>query len=674
MVRAKEDRVALKGFHAVSPSPQPVKDVEREVKAVRDLHAAEQARARKASEVRRLELQLGQVQQQKLSVQSTQRDTAAMNLGMLLNTLRHRVLCAHSRWALHKLNDACKMLIRKQWIVTSARNASVLSAFALAWRAVAACAIADRQAANHMKEIQRVRKQASLAEAHYARRLACHSWLAWQLEINHAHTERSKQAVAARATAFLAALPACSAQSNEGCADAGLDIIGHAEMSQDDSVADTASARVDGKEVKDHEPGPTFQVQDSAVQQRRPGSRSKELRAIAERVQERKKSQEERRQRQKVPDEQGLANCMDTHTGRRLRSHSRGVEASRRASAEPPVTIEHPETDGAAVDIGNGATSLPQLNNVEQPALPSLVRPRALLEMERRAEERRRVHELRRQRQKEKQQERQQKQAEEEEQLRIAEEEAKQERLRLRKEQAQEQRRLRAQRLVAAAIRRDRERQAVELHRLHQYIRVWCALRQEVSHAAFWELMALNRRRTTLLKQCVTSWHHHYVHSVVAKSAARLARAHLAISWLGRRFAFRTLVMWLKRLQMAKLRQYWAGVDTSRRWCLCLWLRRWAQASAELSLQKKLSAVQQHAQCLIRRCFCWWQTGLRQLRIENAMESHKKALRDRVSGWLQEMGDDGSESLRSLHPNFSLMNLQKNMARGYSVASAQDFY
>ena len=578
---------------------------------------------------------------------------------------------AHSRWALHHLSDASKMLKRKGRIVSSAHCAFVLSACAHAWREAASSATADRQAAHHLEVMQRARQQALLADAHCNRRLACRSWLAWRLEVHHTHTDRSKRAVSATATAFLAALPSAESSDHVEISDpiqvqvasdsVDMDAAEHVGTSQSAQavisthVEDAPTAETSPTEIKTETPAEqiTSEVQACNSREARPASRSRELRAIERRVQERRKAQEERRQqRQRRQAEEVQQDCVDgDRYHRAIPDPARRQQAS--SSSEGAQASAHPD----AQQEGCGP-SLPPV------ASSGHARPKALREMEKRAEERRLIHEERKKRQKEKEEEQKQKQAEEEQEKRLAEEQAKQERLRLRKEQAQEQRRLRAQRLVAAAIRRDRERQAVELYRLHQYIRVWCALRQAVSHTAFWDLLALNRRRTALLKSCFTNWHRYRLHAVAAKSAARLARAHLAVTWFARRFAFRTLVLWLKKLQLANLRQYWAAVAASRRWCLCLWLRCWAQCSAESALQKTATAVQQHVQLLLRRSFSWWQTGLEQLRVENAMESHKSALRDRISSWLQEMEDEGPNSLGSLQmPNFQFLALQGENCR-----------
>ncbi|OLP97506.1 Trimethylguanosine synthase [Symbiodinium microadriaticum] len=634
-------------------------EIEREVKAVRELHAAEQARARKASEVRSLEQQLEEVQQQKDAAKSARRERAGAEFGSLLDALWQRMMRAHSRWALHHLSDASKMLRRKSRIISSAHCVFVLSACARVWREVASSAIADRQAAQHVEVMRRAREGARLADAHYMRRLASRSWLAWRLEVHHVQTERSKEAVSARASAFLNAL-ALSADTDPSQAQVAPDAAEHVEASE-------AAEAVISNQVEDGPPetSPTETNTETAEQatpvqacnsrEARPASRSRELRAIERRVQERRKAQEERRQqRQKRQVEEAQQDCVDSD-----RYQQAIPDPARRQQEGTQAASAHP----GAQQEGCGP-SLPPV------ASSSHAKPKALREMEKRAEERRLIHEERKKRQKEKEEEQKQKQAEEEQEKHLAEEQAKQERLRLRKEQAQEQRRLRAQRLVAAAIRRDRERQAVELYRLHQYIRVWCAMRQAVSHTAFWDLLALNRWRTALLKTCFTNWHRYHLHAVAAKSAARLARAHLAVTWFARRFAFRTLVSWLKKLQLAKLRQYWAAVAASRRWCLCLWLRCWALCSAESALQKTATAVRQRVQLLLRRSFSWWQTGLKQLRVENAMESHKSALRDRISSWLQEMEDEGPNSLGSLHmPNFQLLNMQGEKGRGSRGAS-----
>ncbi|CAE7215724.1 Tgs1 [Symbiodinium sp. CCMP2592] len=654
--------------HDKLPQLPSLQEIEREVKAVRELHAAEQARARKASEVRSLEQQLEEVQQQKNSAKSAQRERAGADLGSLLDSLGQRMMRAHSRWALHHLSDGSKMLKRKGKIVFSAHCAFVLSACAHAWREAASSAIADRQAAQHLEVMQRARQQALLADAHCKRRLACRSWLAWRLEVHHTHTDRSKR-VSATATAFLAALPSAETSDHVHISDpvqvqvapdsVDMDAAEHVGTSQSAQavisthVEDAPTAETSPTETKTPAEQTKSEVQACNSREARPASRSRELRAIDRRVQERRKAQEERRQqRQRRQAEEVQQDCVDGD-----RYHRASPDPARRqqasSSSEGAQVSAHPD----AQQEGCGP-SLPLV------ASSGHARPKALREMEKRAEERRLIHEERKKRQKEKEEEQKQKQAEEEQEKRLAEEQAKQERLRLRKEQAQEQRRLRAQRLVAAAIRRDRDRQAVELYKLHQYIRVWCALRQAVSHTAFWDLLALNRRRTALLKSCFTSWHRYRLHAASAKSAARLARAHLAVTWFARRFAFRTLVLWLKKLQLAKLRQYWAAVAASRRWCLCLWLRCWAQCSAESALQKTATAVQQHVQLLLRRSFSWWQTGLKQLRVENAMESHKSALRDRISSWLQEMEDEAPNSLGSLQmPNFQLLALQGENSR-----------
>ena len=594
-------------------------DVEREAQAIRELRRAEGERNRKAKVLEQLTQQLQHVQKEKASASQQQQREAISVMVMVSEALwkRWRWTCCHG--SLRHWQEITRTLHRKGRRITCVRNISTMSTCVQLWRELVISSTAEREAAKHLEELQRCHQRATSAVAHCQHRLLRRGWTGWLLYLRWVEGEKATATVAAKATAFLASLPTPDVESTSPAAE--LDTV-----LEPDRVAEVVEP--------DTEPLEISQVE--APKARRSKSCPKILREIEKRSEQRRKSQEERNkqrqvrlQQEKQVQEQGRV------TPRRggVSMSSDGLPQARQHELEVAQEIQQTSTEEQG-DNNHGT------GHVEV-AGAQVQRPKALVEMEKRALARREAHELRRQRMQQKEDEKRQRLAEEEQRQREAEEEAKRERIQAQKQKHREEQRMKAQKLVAQALRRDKERSARELYILHRYIRVWCALRQEVSQSHFLNLMAFNRRGHRLLRYCCLAWQRCWLHHHAATWAARLGRAHLALSWFARRHAFRCIVAVLRAFLCHQKRLHHDSLTLASTWQIRRAFSLWTMATQESIRQKRCAALQMYAQHLLRKSLHGWRSALQELRLEDALEIHKRALREKVSGWLQEMEEFG---------------------------------
>lgn len=554
-------------------------EVAREAQAMRELRQAEGERDRKTKVLEQLSNQLQQVQEEKASVSHGCRQEAVTAMVMALEALWHRWRRSAWQLTLRRWREALRALQRKGQRIAVAKKISLLSSCLLLWREVVTSLVAEREAVKHVEELQRFHQRSVLAVSFCQLRCVRRAWVAWGLHVREVQGEKSAATLAAKTSAFLASLPSTDAAP--------------AEETPSPTLMDCVEV----------------EAETSAPVPRRSRSCPKVLMEIEKRAEERRKSQEERSKQ------------------RKLKQDAKQELPLPGPSSPHGADVVTPQGDSTEAAEGGGSS-----------AAPRAPKPKALVEMEKRAVQRREAHELRRQcTQQKEEEEKRRRLAEEEQKQKEAEEVAKRERLQAQRERRREEQRIKAQKLVAQALRRDKERSARELYILHRYIRVWCGLRQEVSQAHFLDVMAFNRRGQRLLRFCFAAWLRCRLKRRSARFAARLGRAHLALSWLARRHAFRCIVAVLRiflRQQRRVERDCWTLVGQSQ---LRTGFSLWMFAAEESARQKRFAALQHYAKHLLRICVRGWKGALQELRLEDALEMHKRALRQKVSGWLQEM-------------------------------------
>eukprot|EP00913_Durusdinium_trenchii_P013122 g12317.t1 len=378
--------------------------------------------------------QLQQVHEEKAAACQERRKGAAAKLGWLLEVAWQRWRGTALWQAVRHIAEQAKSLQRKERVIARSQAVAALSSCLLLWRQVSASSRAERAAQQHLEELQRLQLRSAQAHAQLAQRQLRRSCLAWRLEVRQRQEDRKKAEMAQKATAFMASLPS-SASS----------VAAPAPPVE----SDVAIGENDGAQAAQAKP------------RARAKSCPKILLDLEQRAEERRKSQAERRRRRNSQNPPEPEPTHPPHVP---------LTSAPAAPAAPESQLEGSEASAAATEGAEISVAPPAPATGPSTVPAAKARPRALIEMEKRALERRQAHELRRQQQKQKEEERRQKQAEEEQRQREAEEEAKREKIRMQRHQQREQQRLKAQKLVDAAVRRDKERSAHELYILHRHL------------------------------------------------------------------------------------------------------------------------------------------------------------------------------------------------------------
>ncbi|CAK9073175.1 unnamed protein product [Durusdinium trenchii] len=396
------------------------KEVEREAQVIRELRQAEGLREQKAQMLEDLTGQLQQVHEEKAAACQERRKGAAAKLGWLLEVAWQRWRGTALWQAVRHIAEQAKSLQRKERVIARSQAVAALSSCLLLWRQVSASSRAERAAQQHLEELQRLQLRSAQAHAQLAQRQLRRSCLAWRLEVRQRQEDRKKAEMAQKATAFMASLPS-SASS----------VAAPAPPVE----SDVAIGENDGAQAAQAKP------------RARAKSCPKILLDLEQRAEERRKSQAERRRRRNSQNPPEPEPTHPPHVP---------LTSAPAAPAAPESQLEGSEASAAATEGAEISVAPPAPATGPSTVPAAKARPRALIEMEKRALERRQAHELRRQQQKQKEEERRQKQAEEEQRQREAEEEAKREKIRMQRHQQREQQRLKAQKLVDAAVRRDK--------------------------------------------------------------------------------------------------------------------------------------------------------------------------------------------------------------------------
>jgi len=101
------------------------------------------------------------------------------------------------------MGEACAALRAKARLAAATLRASMLSRLVRAWRATAAADRLDREAAKHLEERMRQQRQIVLATAHWDQRRSRRIWFAWRAFLRHARNERMKEMLHLRAQQFI---------------------------------------------------------------------------------------------------------------------------------------------------------------------------------------------------------------------------------------------------------------------------------------------------------------------------------------------------------------------------------------------------------------------------------------------------------------------------------------
>ncbi|CAJ1459235.1 unnamed protein product [Effrenium voratum] len=409
-------------------------EAEREAQAMRERAAEGRAKATAAKNAAAKSAAAAAAQRAAEAEAETrrQRRKGATKLGVLLQAWFQRTGWASCHFGLQQLQKASRALQRKERIVASKRAMLTLCSCAHAWREAVANAVAERSAALHLEQQRQQQHLDSAARTRRHQRLSRKAWLGWCLALQQRRREEELEVVAAKTSRFLAQLKE-SQEVAPSVADAEPPAGTASASSEPAGPADPAVPAVPAVPAE-VQPDTSSAARASRIS--RPRTRA--LLEIEQRAEERRKAQQERKKRSQSAEP----------------SHPLEHEvepASRSRSSRP-----RPEQLGGApsgAELGEAAEPA-----AEPPAAKAAPRPKAVLEMERRAQERRRAHEERRQRQLQKEEELRLKEQEEEEKQRQAEEEAKREKLRQKKEQQLLEQRVKAQRLVAHQLRQAKER------------------------------------------------------------------------------------------------------------------------------------------------------------------------------------------------------------------------
>lgn len=280
----------------------------------------------------------------------------------------------------------------------------------------------------------------------------------------------------------------------------------------------------------------------------------------------------------------------------------------------------------------------------QQPSTQHLVvakRSKLVAEMERRAEERHRVHEERRLWHQRREEQRLVEEKEAEQARLLEEEEEKQRQLQERREQKRAEHRRHAEKLVALARQRQRMRQAHEFWVRNRLVDVWCTMRQAVIESDEMLLAAWTCYRRSLYHRCFNAWRYQQLRGRTSREACYIAQARIA-EWYFSRYIFRTVIRFLR---MGVRSSDWQ-VATARTLLAQGRMRRshriWKKAADETIFARTCAALKQYAKGLIRIAFIWWMAGAQQSRLDTELEQHKQVLHEKVSLWLHEI--DGSSA------------------------------
>merc|ERR1712039_255820 len=181
-----------------------------------------------------------------------------------------------------------------------------------------------------------------------------------------------------------------------------------------------------------------------------------------------------------------------------------------------------------------------------------------------------------------------------------------------------------------------RERQAYGFWVLHRLVDVWCAMRQAAINAEELRIVGMRRYRRMLLRHCFCAWALHHQRIATANAACTRARARLATTY-SRMLLYRLGLCVFSML--VELMQ--DDVDSARysleRGTLKRCVMHWRNVTSEAQLRQKYLACHCHAKCLSASAFRCWFSGIQQVRLEQELEAHKNALREKVSCWLHEL-------------------------------------
>jgi len=256
--------------------------------------------------------------------------------------------------------------------------------------------------------------------------------------------------------------------------------------------------------------------------------------------------------------------------------------------------------------------------------------------MERRAEERQRVRQERRERHRQQEEQRLlEKQAVEEAERRQREEEERQNVLERRYRERAEQRK-RAEQLVDLALQREKARKARCFWVMHRLFAGWCGLRHVVIRMAKVQQGAWRHHLLYIQRSCFIAWKRRSMWISISETTCHQACLRMAVQ-LQRRHAFH-MVLWALELlgqherENSAVARYTIVCGVARR-CICAW----NSLKIEIHSWKLSRARQQHMRGLSRWALGMWVLACEQSRLDTAVEMQTNLLQQKVQMWLHEL-------------------------------------
>lgn len=311
---------------------------------------------------------------------------------------------------------------------------------------------------------------------------------------------------------------------------------------------------------------------------------------------------------------------------------SSGIRSSNAAKPRAEEVVSPPQR-GSVPARGLGRSAPPAADRA--PGVGG-ARPKWVTEMEKRAQEHRRIQEERREWHRQRQEAKAAAEKEAGEAKQRAEEEEQRQLVLERQERELAERRQKALKQVQLAQQREKMRQAKRFWVLQLLVRAWCGLQEVLVEAEEARLLAWRRYRRSLLQASLRGWNQHHAQHVVIVDVAWCARTKIALR-ISKRRLFRMMVSALRTLAAtweADAQEARRAVERglSRR---CV--QRWRLVTTAANDEYSGTAMQQYRKWVSRYTLSIWKEGAKQAALETKFEEHKKMLRDKVSGWLREI-------------------------------------
>eukprot|EP00929_Paragymnodinium_shiwhaense_P031381 TRINITY_DN17591_c0_g1_i3.p1 TRINITY_DN17591_c0_g1~~TRINITY_DN17591_c0_g1_i3.p1 ORF type:complete len:994 (-),score=269.24 TRINITY_DN17591_c0_g1_i3:112-3030(-) len=564
-----------------------------------------------------------------------QRRNAVFRLLRVLEAARKRSDLLHRRAVVTQLKDARAAALGRLRLAVGVLQAVASLRYFRAWRTVASDAVIAREAEEFLRQRVLEQQQVCQADAHYAAHQCRLTWLRWRLYLRHCQEVRAAEELRLRAEAF-ARRPAAPPPDGQG--EVNRASLPSEERPSSGQVSEAEACEEDGDASEHRWPAAPSEAaaNDNSAEGCDVGCAPlpppcHKVPAASQAPPRQRARSTGSKQLQAQPPELRTETRPDREQRRTRSSTTR--QSAEEGQAEPPATPGPADSGTTDAVPDMPPSSAPQKRSC-------VVRPKLVVDMEKRAEERRKVAEDRKDRRRRLEEERQQAEAEaEEERQRQEAEEARQRALEKRERQRAEQLR-QARRRVEIALLRQKGEQAYNFWAVHRMVDVWCALRSAALEAAERGLMAWRTYRRSLLRCCFDVLLFNRRWSSAAKEAASVAKERRVVRKAHAAVMREMWQEWLPRLQARlvrkRRREMYVEVAMERGLKLRL-IRAWNAAAVALLQEKESRALAVYLPQLKRRALSWWKEGCEQSRLDQALSEHRKVLQSKVSGWLQQM-------------------------------------